>query len=66
MTLAELLYSLLENRRAADSISEALKGDIRAIHDWDVRDLVALPGVGEGTAGKLMALTELIRRLVKS
>lgn len=65
LSLAELLYPIFGNQKAAKSVADALKDDIRNIHDWDVRDLVALPGVGEGTVGKLLALTEIIRRLVK-
>lgn len=65
MSLAELLYSMLGNQKAAEAIADALNGDIRNIHNWDVRDLEALPGVGQGTVGKLVALVEIIRRLVQ-
>ncbi len=61
--LEALLYALLGNLQAARSIAQALEGDIRNIHGWDIRDLEALPGVGRGVIGKLAALVELIRRL---
>ncbi len=64
-SLDALLYALLGNQVAARSISEALHGDIRNLHGWDIQDLMALPGVGEGMAGRLAALVELVRRLVR-
>ncbi len=63
--LENLLYALLGSPVAARSISKALEGDIRNLHGWDIQDLMALPGVGEGVAGRLAALVELVRRLVK-
>jgi len=63
--LSVLLHVLLGNPQAARAIDRALQGDIRNIHGWDIRDLEALEGVGPGTVGKLAALLEIIRRLVK-
>lgn len=63
--LENLLYALLGSSVAARSIAQALDGDIRNLHGWDIQDLMALPGVGEGVAGRLAALVELVRRLVK-
>lgn len=63
--LENLLYALLGSPVAARSIAQALDGDIRNLHGWDIQDLMALPGVGEGVAGRLVALVELVRRLVK-
>ena len=60
-----ILHALLGNPAAARSISKALNGDIRNIHGWDIRDLEALEGVGPGTIGKIAALLEIIRRVVK-
>lgn len=63
--LENLLYALLGSQVAARSIAQALDGDIRNLHGWDIQDLMALPGVGEGVAARLAALVELVRRLVK-
>jgi hypothetical protein len=63
--LSVLLHVLLGNPQAARAINLALGGDIRNIHGWNIRDLEALEGVGPGTIGKLAALLEIIRRLVK-
>ena len=63
--LENLLYALLGSPVAARSIAQALDGDIRNLHGWDIQDLMALPGVGEGVAGRLAALVELVHRLVK-
>ncbi|GAO73791.1 hypothetical protein [Meiothermus ruber] len=61
--LEVLLYALFGNLQAARSIGQALQGDIRNIHGWDIRDLESLPGVGRGVIGKLAALVEIVRRL---
>ena len=63
--LENLLYALLGSPVAARAIAQALEGDIRNLHGWDIQDLMALPGVGEGVAGRLAALVELVHRLVK-
>lgn len=65
LTFEEVLYLVLGDRRAARSIAEAAQGDLRNLHGWDVRDLTALPGVGEAYAMRLVGIMELIRRMVQ-
>lgn len=65
LSLEEVLYLVLGDRRAARSIAEASQGDLRTLHGWDVRDLTALPGVGEAYAMRLVGIMELLRRMIQ-
>jgi DNA repair protein RadC len=61
----DLLYVLLGNREAAQSIVAETGGDLRRLAGMELDDLTVLPGIGEGTAAKLAALFEVITRIIR-
>lgn len=65
LSLADLLYTLWGDRTAAQSIAEHAHGDLRNLAGKSAMELLELPGVGEGRVAKVIALFEVIRRVVE-
>jgi DNA repair protein RadC len=60
----DLLAILLADRRSAESIMEHAKGDLRNLDGIELKELVALPKVGEAAAAKIVSLFALIEHLL--
>lgn len=60
----ELLGLLLGDRRGASAILEYAGGDLRNLDGLDLRDIAGIPGVGEATAARLVALFALLDQML--
>lgn len=65
LPLSDLLYTLWGDRTAAISVAEYARGDLRNLQGKSAMELLELPGVGEGRVAKVIALFEIIRRVVQ-
>ena len=65
LSMEELLYTILGNRKGARSIVQETGGDLRRLAGMEVEDLMVLPGVGDATAAKVAVLFEIITRVVR-
>ncbi len=63
MSDRELLHDLLP-WSAAKQVADAIDGDVRNLLGQDVRNLSALPGVGNATRMKIAAFVVLASRLL--
>ncbi len=60
----DLLAILLADRRSAESILEYARGDLRNLNGIELKELIALPKVGEAAAAKIVSLFALIEHLL--
>lgn len=60
----ELMTVLLADRRSAESIMRFAQGDLRNLNGIEIKELAALPGVGEAAAAKVIALFALLNQLL--
>lgn len=60
----DLMAVLLADRRSAESIIGYAQGDLRNLNGVEIKELVALPGVGEAAAAKVVALFALLQQLL--
>ncbi|WP_299432146.1 hypothetical protein [uncultured Meiothermus sp.] len=60
----ELMTVLLADARSAESIMGHAGGDLRNLNGIEIKELAALPGVGEAAAAKVIALFALLQQLL--
>lgn len=60
----ELMTVLLADQQSAKSIMDYAQGDLRNLNGIEIKELAALPGVGEAAAAKVIALFALMNQLL--
>lgn len=60
----QLMTVLLADRRSAESIMSYAQGDLRNLNGIEIKELAALPGVGEAAAAKVIALFAMLNQLL--
>lgn len=60
----ELMTVLLADRRSAESIMAHANNDLRNLNGVEIKELAALPGVGDAATAKLIALFALLHQLL--